>query len=487
MNEFQTLSAGEVVSGKFRVERVLGEGGMALVYLATHLQLDERVALKFLRHDAQTRPDIVHRFQREARAAVKLKSEHVARVSDVGEHNGVPYMVMEYLDGANLEELVQRHGRLPVEEAIDYVIQGCDGISEAHANHIVHRDLKPANLFAVDRGDGRRVVKVLDFGISKLALTGKVSDVDLSKTSSIVGSPLYMSPEQIRSSKDVDRRTDVWALGIVLFELITGKTPFQGDDFTSLMAEILEKPHLRMAELRPDVPLELDEILDRCLAKDVRRRYQTAAELAIALLPFTRSRRMAVVVQNAVTLTRSAGLDANLRFDSAAPPAMERTSLPNQQPRTTGTPLEVTSNTHPDLRRQQGRKTVALVGLGLLCILGAVGLALGLRANKPTERSAAAAVSDPAAVNAPTAQASALGAVAPPGAAAGVISTPVPSSAVSSLTPLPSAAAAPGAANGAGLAARPGGRKSAPHAAPTPPSTPSTPQRTPDLEIRRER
>src|SRR3984885_7032800 len=192
---------------------------MGIVVAARHVQLDEKVALKFLRPEALADADAVERFAREARAAVKIKSEHVARVIDVGTlPNGAPYMVMEHLDGEDMAAWIKERGALPVEQALDFVLQACVAVADAHALGIVHRDLKPANLFCIRRSDGQLSIKVLDFGISKMTdLTGS-GQGSMTRTSALMGSPLYMSPEQMRSSKDVDAKTDIWALGVILFE-----------------------------------------------------------------------------------------------------------------------------------------------------------------------------------------------------------------------------------------------------------------------------
>ncbi|AKU97131.1 serine/threonine protein kinase [Labilithrix luteola] len=311
---------GQLISEKYRIDRVIGEGAMGVVFEATHVQLDGRVALKFLRREALERDDIVGRFSQEARAAVKLKSEHVARVHDVGTHDGMPYMVMEFLEGKNLEEVLTVTGPLAISEAAEFVIDACEGISEAHVRGIVHRDIKPANLFRVDEG-GWHLIKVLDFGISKAALSGKVSNVDLKATSTLMGSPFYMSPEQLRSTRDVDRRTDIWALGTVLFELLSGRTVFDETlEFTELVAAIFEKKPRSLRGFRPDVPPELEAIISRCLQKDPDARYQTAAELAIALVPFTEARRSRVVAARAASLVRRAGLAPELEVPPTIPP-----------------------------------------------------------------------------------------------------------------------------------------------------------------------
>src|SRR5580698_8121411 len=204
---------GDILAGQYRVERVLGIGGMGVVVAAHHIQLDEKVALKFLLPDALGDADAVSRFAREARAAVKIKSEHVARVIDVGElANGAPYMVMEYLEGSDLAGKLASSGPMALDQAVSFVLQACEALAEAHVLGIVHRDLKPANLFLANRPSGPPVVKVLDFGISKSM--GGESSGQLTSTATIIGSPMFMSPEQLLSSKDVTPRSDIWSLGI---------------------------------------------------------------------------------------------------------------------------------------------------------------------------------------------------------------------------------------------------------------------------------
>jgi serine/threonine-protein kinase len=313
--------SGQVLAGKFRIERVIGEGGMGIVAEATHLQLDERVALKFLRREVMEMPDVVARFDREARSAVKLKSEHVAKVTDVGKtEDGIPYMVMELLNGRDLAQTISESGPLPIQEAVDYLIQACEGVGEAHARGIVHRDLKPENLFVVQR-DGWAVVKVLDFGISKAVLVGP-SSVDLSSnnTTNIMGSPYYMSPEQLRSTRSVDHRADIWSLGVVLFELLTGLTIFdETKEFTELVADILETPHRKLCMFRPDAPVGLEAVIDKCLEKDRTKRFQNVAELAVALLPYG-PRRARITAERTTSITRAAGLITDPNFQ--VPPSV---------------------------------------------------------------------------------------------------------------------------------------------------------------------
>ena len=276
---------GDLLAGKYRVERVIGQGGMGVVVVAHHEQLDEKVAIKFLLPEALKNAEAVGRFAREARAAVKIKSEHVARVIDVGQlENGSPYMVMEYLEGSDLSAMLAERGPMPVEQAVGFILQACEALAEAHVLGIVHRDLKPANLFLANRPSGPPIVKVLDFGISKSAFS--TSQAQLTRTSAVMGSPLYMSPEQMQSSKTVDVRSDIWALGVVLYELLTGSAPFQADTFPELIVAIFQGEFPPLRTVRPDIPAAFESTLNRCLVKDPAGRFANVGELAAALAPF---------------------------------------------------------------------------------------------------------------------------------------------------------------------------------------------------------
>jgi eukaryotic-like serine/threonine-protein kinase len=283
---------GSVLAGKYRVERILGQGGMGLVVEARHIALEERVALKFLLPEHARQPDSAARFLREARAAVKIKSEHVARVSDVGElESGAPYMVMEYLEGKDLSAILDARGVLHIGDAIDFVIQACEAIAEAHTYGIIHRDLKPGNLFLSARPDGSPIVKVLDFGISKV-----MGNVDaLTRTSAAIGSALYMSPEQMQQTRTVDHRADVYSLGVSLFEMLGGKQPFYAETLPQLCAEILTGAPTPLRTLRPDASQELAAVLEKAYARDREARYQSVAEFVIALAPFASHRAQANV------------------------------------------------------------------------------------------------------------------------------------------------------------------------------------------------
>ena len=249
------VAIGEVLLGKYRVERVLGQGGMGLVVAVRHVDLGQLQAMKFLVPAAIGHEEAVERFLREAKAAARLSSEHVAKVQDVGRtENGALYMLMEYLEGYDLKALLSRQGPFSVEDAVMYMLHVCDAIGEAHAAGIVHRDLKPANLFVVRRRNGSACVKVLDFGISKQM---DPQGVDLTDTNAALGSPLYMSPEQMGQSKTVDARTDIWALGVILYELLAGTSPFRGASIFEVTSRVLLEEPTPLRELSKDVPQDL--------------------------------------------------------------------------------------------------------------------------------------------------------------------------------------------------------------------------------------
>ena len=275
-----------LLAGKYRVERLLGEGGMGVVLAATNEALRQKVAIKLLRSGSLANAKALGRFEREARAAASLRSEHVARVLDVGKlDDGRPYMVMEYLEGMDLGDVIDQGPYLPVPQVVDYVLQASEAIAEAHAAGIIHRDLKPRNLFLATTVDGRPLIKVLDFGISKTEESNG-EDMSLTRTTEIIGSPSYMSPEQLRASKEVDVRTDIWALGVILYELLTKKVPFQAVTVTDLVAVVLMEPTPDVRVERPDAPEGLVYAINRCLAKRREERFSSVAELVGALAPF---------------------------------------------------------------------------------------------------------------------------------------------------------------------------------------------------------
>lgn len=275
-------AVGSLFAGKYVIERLLGKGGMGAVFLARHQVLGQRFAIKCLLGDTSASSIAVARFLNEARNAATLQSEYVARVTDAAVEGTLPYMVMEYLDGEDLSAVVAR-GPLPTAQVADYVLQALEGIALAHQAGIVHRDLKPSNLFLARRGDAT-VVKVLDFGISKGG--GELGSPSLTSTSAVLGSPAYMAPEQIRSSRSADHRADIWALGLILYELTTGRPPFTGTTLGEVFAAIIERSTVPFAQLGVSAPPGFESIILRCLQKNRDDRFQSCAQLAAALAPF---------------------------------------------------------------------------------------------------------------------------------------------------------------------------------------------------------
>ncbi|MFT3770829.1 MAG: protein kinase [Minicystis sp.] len=275
------IGPGDVLRQKYRIEQQLGQGGMAVVFAATHLTLQQRVAVKLLKPGSTREPEVIERFLREARAASRLESAHVARVFDVETlDDGTPFIVMELLDGCDLAALVRQRTLAPA-EAVGYVREACDAIAEAHALGIIHRDVKPANLFLSRKRTGESVVKVLDFGISKLIEDTRITEVQVG-----MGSAEYMSPEQMRSAGDVDGRTDVWSLGVTLYELLTGHTPFHADTVGNVLAAVLARPPVPPRQYRPDLSADLEALILRCLEKEPDKRFATVMDLSAALAPF---------------------------------------------------------------------------------------------------------------------------------------------------------------------------------------------------------
>jgi eukaryotic-like serine/threonine-protein kinase len=315
------FAVGDVVAGKYEVVGLLGSGGMGYVISARHTELGEMVALKFLRPEALAHEELVERFAREARAAAKIRSEHIANVFDVGVlPDGTPFIVMEYLAGMDLADYLHQQGALPISTAVEYIMQACEALAAAHAHGIVHRDIKPENLFLTQQAQGMSMIKVLDFGISKISLPrGKR---DLVRTQMALGSPVYMSPEQIRRSDQVDARSDIWAVGCVLFELLTGVTAFDEPSLLELSAAILEREPVPLQTLRPDASLELEDVVLRCLAKNPDDRFQNVAELAAALYPFA-PRRARISAERCYHMLKNSGIvSTEIELASAYPPAI---------------------------------------------------------------------------------------------------------------------------------------------------------------------
>jgi len=359
---------------------------MGVVVAAHHMQLERLVALKFMRDDAALDAQAVGRFLREARAAVALANEHVAKVLDVGTlESGAPYMVMEYLSGEDLDQLLRRDGPMAVPVAVDVMLQACEAIAEAHALGIVHRDLKPANLFATTRTDGSRLVKVLDFGISKAATAGGgVEAAALTSTGMVMGSPMYMSPEQVRSAKGVDARSDIWSLGVIFYELLAGVAPFVGETLGDLLVKITSEPPPPIRQVRPDIPAELAATIHQCLERNLDARIQSMADLASRLLPFA-PREAALSAERILRLAgRSAGVQ--IARPHSLPPSrspVANTGAQNTAPaRSAETQATPWATERPWLRSGAEGKPPSrpllpvLAGLGVI-LFGAGGIAVG--------------------------------------------------------------------------------------------------------------
>ncbi|HEX6275731.1 MAG TPA: serine/threonine-protein kinase [Polyangiaceae bacterium] len=283
------LSRGQVLAGRYRLTEFLGRGGMGLVFAALDLATGSAVAVKLPRREVRRRKKALARFRQESRAAARLSGPHVVRVSDVAElDDGTPFIVMELLVGIDLASELDARGALPLAEAVDLVLEAAAGVAEAHAAGIVHRDLKPHNLFLANVAEpgAHRSVKVLDFGISKL---GGADVPRVTTTGARLGTPLYVSPEQLVSAKYVDARTDVWSLGVILYELVTGTLPFEGPTAIAVAAAIQTVEPPPPSSRRPGLPPELDAVVMRALAKRPDERFGSVAEFVRALAPFAAS------------------------------------------------------------------------------------------------------------------------------------------------------------------------------------------------------
>lgn len=302
------LGPGTLLEGKYRVERVLGRGGMGVVVAAEHLDLRRRVAVKCIRGQVPPSPVETGRFVKEARVAAQLRSENVVHVTDVGTlDSGAPFIVMEYLEGQDLARYLAEQGPLPVPETVGYVMEALVGLAEAHRIGIVHRDLKPSNLFLARRPDGSTIVKILDFGISKV-LSAESIDTAGVTTNAGHGSPHYMSPEQIRAPASVDSRTDIWSLGVVLYELLTGERPHTASSISGLAVSIVTEPARPPREVRPELSRDLERVVLRCLQKQPARRYSNVAELAAALAPFGEGPAITVELERIVATVSGGGV-----------------------------------------------------------------------------------------------------------------------------------------------------------------------------------
>ena len=429
------VKEGDVVAGRYVVERVIAVGGMGTVVAALHQQLGHKVALKFLHTEGAAAKEAAPRFLGEAKAAARLKGEHVVHVSDMGTlEDGTPYMVMEYLEGHDLGDVLEHDGPLSVPVAVEYVLQACEGLAEAHAARIVHRDLKPQNLFLTKRPDGSPLVKVLDFGVSKALSDDVRAAGTVTSTDAVFGSPLYMSPEQMVSATRADQRSDLWSIGVVLFELLTGRMPFEAETMTGLCVAIANDPPHTLREHAPHLPAELEAIILRCLDKDPARRYANAAELAADLAPFAPAHAQAHVER----ITRLVGAGGPTSVPSLsrlvpAPPSSKRVVRPDAE--TLG-PMTGADFFQPQAKKGSRVWVAAIGGGALLVAIVALGWSFGVRgggkvaATGPEDDPARTSASAPSAI--PTQASAAPSAAAPPATASAVASATT--SAVASAT-----------------------------------------------------
>ncbi len=366
------LLPGEILSGCYRIERVLGEGGMGVVLAARNLELGESVAIKVLNR-AHT-PELARRFLGEAKAAARIRSDHVVRILNFGRTDqGCPFIVMEYLEGQDLGQVLAKSGAVPVPMALRWTLQACEALAHAHALGIVHRDLKPANLFLERRTDGSRRLKLLDFGIAKLP-----SNTELTHTSQLLGSPNYMAPEQLDNPKDVDSRTDIWGLGIVLYELLTGQKPFAAPSVFALAARIRDTEQAPAASLRPELPEGLSALVDKCLEKQRDARWPDIAALARALSVFAPDDAGPLVrsIQGIVRGSDADGTFDGEEADSAGKPA--DTQAQPSAPRAEQSAASASIAAHSDLHSRRRSPLSPRFSISVLLALGAAAVGAGL-------------------------------------------------------------------------------------------------------------
>ncbi len=401
---------GATIADKYLVDRLVGEGGLGVVVAAKHLQLDQTVAIKYLRPRALGSKGVAERFLREARLAAKMRSEHVVHVYDVGTlPDGAPYMVMELLTGTDLGRQLTSTGPLTVERTIDYVLQACEALAEAHMAGIVHRDIKPDNLFIATTAGGKSVLKILDFGISKMSAKRSTSGElrDLTEAGDKFGTPVYMSPEQLLASGNVDARADVWAVGVVFFELLTGQLPFDGDSLPELCTAILNKPPISLVQLRSSLPPVLETIIGRCLEKDAANRFQNVAELAQELSFFvqqTGQERIEQIVRivrgGGETVRAATPVPGSVSLSPRAQRDVSTLAEPGDRALTTGTGVASWSGSTvvpPATEAARTRRT-RLVAFGASAVLALAVVVASLSGRHATEPAAASSAGAPALV-----------------------------------------------------------------------------------------
>jgi len=423
-----SLRPGTVILGKYEIMGLLGRGGFGFVYEAMHTGLRSLVALKVLNAEARQNPQTVARFRQEAWTSAQIASPHVVRVTDIDVlADGTPFLVMEHLVGQDLEREIRARGRLPAREAVDYLLQAASGVREAHARGVIHRDLKTSNLFLVNEPSGRKI-KVLDFGLSKIT-----AEMGMTRTHAALGTPSYAAPEQLRSAKDADGRSDIWSLGVILYQLLSGKRPFGGKSVAELIIAITGTEATDLARQAPDLPAGLCQAVMRTLAKKPSQRFQTVDEFARALVPF-----------GSPGMYSANDGPRSKRAPTPSAPALGPSS----------TFLDSTKDTPPEQRRNRFRSGVAIAAVTVLLTVG-VGVTIGRSFFAPAPPSIAA---EPPRPTSPTTAAPAAvvptRAVTPAAPAAPAPTAEVPSAAPP-VAPPPSALATAPAGTGEASPRRP--------------------------------
>ncbi len=362
-----SVHAGDVVAEKYVVERLLGSGGMGSVYSARHVALEQLVAIKFLAKGVLPDEEAYARFRLEAKAVVRLKSDHVAKVYDVGVHgDDLPFIVMEHLDGEDLSSMTKARGLLPVAAASEYAMQACEALAEAHALGIVHRDVKPANLFVTRSASGWPLVKVLDFGVSKT--TTADGGFDVTRTAAMLGSPKFMSPEQMEDPRGVDARTDVWSLGVCLYRMLAGRGPFEAETLARLCQLVIHEQPPTLRTLRADLPPAYEHIVEKCMEKDRAHRFADVAQLAGALAPFALDPEQA-----RERVTRIAAM-LGVPIPAFGPPAPRATPSSGPMRSTFDGGAWATTHGQPPRKRSFVLGAAVGVAVGALAIVGVVAL-----------------------------------------------------------------------------------------------------------------
>jgi len=294
------IAAGTVLEGKYRVDRLLGAGGMGSVWIAEHTGLNRPVAVKVLDSSANKDPTSVQRFMREAQTAARLRSDHIVDVMDVGRfEDGTPFIVMELLEGETLSSRIKNVGRLPAHLGAYFVDQLLEGLGAAHAAGVIHRDIKPDNCFIVQKS-GRDHLKLLDFGISKVA--GDAREMRMTKTGVVMGTPYYMAPEQARGAKEIDHRCDLYAAGAILFECVTGRVPFEAESVNELLFKIVLEQVPRARSFAPDLDPAFEQLVLFAMGREPHERFQTAHDFRAALAPYIQQMTSGIISRPNATI-----------------------------------------------------------------------------------------------------------------------------------------------------------------------------------------